>query len=40
MRQPIENMAEAVVELLKRWLEDESPMVEYRVFPGQLQTAD
>jgi len=40
VRQPIENMADAVAEILKRWLEDDSAMVEYRVFPGQLQTAD
>ena len=40
MRQPIENMADAVAEILKRWLEDDSPTVEYRVFPGQLQTTD
>lgn len=40
MRQPIENMADAVAEISKKWLEDEPPVVEYRVFPGQLQTAD
>lgn len=40
VRQPIESMADAVAEMLKRWLEEDSPVAEYRVFPGQLQTTD
>ena len=37
IRQPIEHMADAVAEMMKRQLDDETPLVEYRVFPGQLQ---
>lgn len=37
VRQPIEQMAEAVAEIMMRRVEDESVMPEYRLFPGQLQ---
>ena len=39
VRQPIEQMAEAVAEMMIKRLEDDTVMAEYRLFPGQLQPA-
>lgn len=36
--QPIEQMADAVAEIMKNRLDNDTPSVEYRLFPGQLQT--
>lgn len=40
IRQPIEHMADAVAEIMKGQLDDETPLVEYRVFPGQIQLVE
>ena len=39
VRQPIEQMAEAVAEMMMKRLEDETVGAEYRLFAGQLQPA-
>ena len=39
VRQPIDQMAEAVAEMMMKRLEDETVLAEYRLFPGQLQPA-
>lgn len=39
VRQPIDQMAEAVAEMMVKRLEDETVLAEYRLFPGQLQPA-
>ena len=39
VRQPIEQMAEAVAEMMMKRLEDENVVAEYRLIPGQLQPA-
>lgn len=39
VRQPIDQMAEAVAEMMIKRLKDETVVAEYRLFPGQLQAA-
>lgn len=39
VRQPIEQMAEAVAEMILKQMDVAIPVAEYRVFPGQLQPA-